>query len=136
MRKIRYVIRSKISETKFREILKYFVTDLTAKQIANFTKININTINRILKLLRQKIAKYFEQQAKFAGDIETDESYSGPKRVKGKSGHGAAKKIPVVGLLKRGGKIFTKIVENCDRCTLHKFIQEKVMSDSTVYTDG
>jgi transposase len=83
--KNKYIRRSKISEVKFREILKYFAADLTAKQIANFTKININTINRILKLLRQKIAQHCEKQAKLAGDIEADESYFGPK----KSGRGA-----------------------------------------------
>ena len=109
--KNKYIRRLKISEAKFREILKYFAAGLTAKQIANFTKININTINRILKLLRQKIAQHCEKQAKLAGDIEADESYFGPKRQKGKSGRGAEKKIPVVVLLKRNEKVYTNLFE-------------------------
>ena len=47
--KNRYFVRSRISEKKFREIIRYFSVDLTAVQIAHLTKLNINTINRILK---------------------------------------------------------------------------------------
>jgi len=39
-----------------------------------------------------------------AGEIEVDESYIGGVR-KGKRGRGAAGKIPVFGLLKRGGRV-------------------------------
>jgi len=39
----------------------------------------------------------------FDGEIEVDESYFGGWR-KGKHGRGAAGKVPVFGLLKRGGK--------------------------------
>ena len=44
------------------------------------------------------------------GTFELDESYFGAKRVRGKRGRGAAGKTPVFGLLKRGDKVFTKIV--------------------------
>ena len=42
-----------------------------------------------------------ESEAMFGGEIEVDESYFGGRR-KGKRGRGAAGKIPVFGLLKRG----------------------------------
>ena len=42
----------------------------------------------------------------FAGEIEVDESYFGGSR-KGNRGRGAAGKVPVFGLLKRGGKVYT-----------------------------
>ena len=45
----------------------------------------------------------------FAGEIEVDESYFGGAR-KGNRGRGAAGKVPVFGLLKRGGKVYTKII--------------------------
>ena len=48
----------------------------------------------------------------FAGEIEVDESYFGGAR-KGKHGREAAGKIPVFGLLKRGGKVYTKIISAC-----------------------
>jgi len=49
-----------------------------------------------------------ENEAMFGGEIEADESYFSGKR-KGKRGRGAAGKIPVFGILKRGEKIYTKI---------------------------
>jgi transposase len=45
----------------------------------------------------------------FGGEIEVDESYFEGKR-KGKRGRGAAGKVPVCGLLQRGGKVYTKII--------------------------
>ena len=37
--KNKYIIRSRISEAKFREILKYFAKDIEASKISNLTKI-------------------------------------------------------------------------------------------------
>jgi len=54
-----------------------------------------------------------EEARPFAGEVEIDESYFGARRVRGKRGRGAGGKTPVIGLLKRGGKVFTEIVENC-----------------------
>ena len=38
--KNKYIIRSRISEAKFREILKYFAEDIEASKISNLTKIS------------------------------------------------------------------------------------------------
>ncbi|MFH5832732.1 hypothetical protein [Halalkalibaculum sp. DA384] len=54
----KYVNRSKISEAKFREIVRLFSMDLTAIQIAELTDLNRNTVNRYLKGIRQRIAEY------------------------------------------------------------------------------
>ena len=50
--KNRYYIRSRISEKKFREIVKFFVADLTAQQIAFLSKTNRKTVNKILSGIR------------------------------------------------------------------------------------
>jgi len=47
-RKNKYYNRSRISEAKFREIIKYYSIDLNASQIAKLTNLNLNTINKIL----------------------------------------------------------------------------------------
>jgi transposase-like protein len=44
-----------------------------------------------------------------SGEIEADERYFGGVR-KGKRGRGAAGKVAVFGLLKRGGKVYTAII--------------------------
>ena len=55
--KNKYFICSHLSEKKFREIIKLFSTDLTASQIAFLTQTNRNTINKILKNIRIRIAE-------------------------------------------------------------------------------
>lgn len=83
--------------------------------------------------LRQLIASK-QPSYKLSGEIEADESYFGGGR-KGKRGRGAAGKIAVFGLLKRGGKVYTAIILNAKTETLLPIIEEKVMPDSIVYTD-
>lgn len=59
----KYVNRSKISEAKFRELIRYFSVDLTAIQIAELTGLNRNTVNRYLTEIRKKITRYSELSA-------------------------------------------------------------------------
>ena len=56
--------------------------------------------------------------------------------MRGKRGRGAAGKIKVFGLMKRKGKVFTQIVENCDRQTLQKIIKNRVDFSAEINTDG
>lgn len=136
-KKNKYYNRSRISEKKFREILKYFCFDETASKAAIYTSINRNTINKIYDQIRQKIFLLeFNGQEKFSGEFELDESYFGAKRVRGKKGRGAAGKTPVFGLLKRDGKVFVQIVKNCTREELMPIIQGKILEGSTINTDG
>ena len=44
---------SRISEAKFRQLLKLFCLDLTAVQITEITLLNRNTVNRYLKNIRE-----------------------------------------------------------------------------------
>ena len=52
--KNKYFIRSRISEKKFREIIKLFSADLTATQIAFLSGVSRPTINKILKQIRMR----------------------------------------------------------------------------------
>jgi len=137
IRKNKYYNRSRISEKKFREILKYFCYDETASKTAIYTSINRNTINKIYDQIRQKIFLALNwQEEKSFGEFELDESYFGAKRIRGKRGRGAAGKTPVFGLLKRDGKVFVQIVQNCTREQLMPIIQGKILEGSTINTDG
>ena len=53
----------------------------------------------------------------------------------GKRGRGAAGKVPVFGLLKRGGKVFVLPVPDARSDTLMPIIRRKIKPDSIVYTD-
>jgi transposase len=54
---------------------------------------------------------------------------------KGKRGRGAAGKVPVFGLLKRGGRVYTKIIPDASSATLMPIIERRIIPDSVVYTD-
>ncbi len=135
--KNKYYHRSRITEAKFREVLRYFCADLTAEQIAHFTHLNRNTINKILLLIRQRLVELSTTQPPHPkGEVEVDESYFGAKRVKGKRGRGALGKTIVFGILKRGGNVYTEIVPNCKSATLQAVIRGKVELDSVIHSDG
>lgn len=132
----KYANRSKISEAKFRQFLKLFSFDLDASQIALVTGLNRNTVNRYLIALRQRIAEYCERQAPVLGEIEVDESYFGPRRVKGLRGRGASSKTIVFGIFKRQGQVYTEIVPDCSRATLQAVIRGRVSVESIIHSDG
>ena len=135
--KNRYFIRSRISESKFRTILRYFSVDLTATQISSLTGLNINTINSILMKLRKKIADFCEKESIFSkGEIEIDESFFGARRVRGLRGRGAKGKTIVFGLKKRNGKVYTQVIKNCSQSVILPLINKKIPKTATLYTDG
>ena len=134
--KNKYINHSHISEAKFRRVVWLFCEDMTATQIANLTGLNRNTVNRLLTHIRTVIAAYCEATSPLSGEVEIDESYFGPRRVRGLRGRGAGKKIIVFGLLKRHGKVYTQIVPNVSRDTLKQVVQSKVEPESTIYSDG
>ena len=95
-----------------------------------------NTAAYYYQRLREIIAFHIEQESHevFDGEIEVDESYFGGRR-KNKRGRGAAGKVPVFGLLKRGGRVYTKIIPDASSATLIPIIERKVIPDSIVYSD-
>lgn len=88
-------------------MLEFFMGEVTARTVAELLGINRQTVRLYYHKVRQNIVKQLEaQSALFSGEVEVDESYFGGVR-KGKRGRGAAGKVPVFGLLKRGGKVYT-----------------------------
>ena len=83
----------------FCQVLRLFCADLTSTRIAEVTRINLNTVNRILQILRAKILKLTEAKSYFeTGEIETDESYFEVERVRSKQGREAGDKTKVFGI--------------------------------------
>ena len=81
--KNKYIAHSRISEKKFREILKYFAENIEASKVSNLTKISGATLCKIFREIRILMSKECEKISKFSGEIEIDESYFGSKRVRG-----------------------------------------------------
>ena len=91
--------------------------------------VNRKTAAYFFHRLRQIIARQLEDSLPVEGLVEVDESYFGGVR-KGKRGRGAAGKIPVFGILKRGGKVHTVMISNVRKDTLLPIIRQKVVPDS------
>ena len=134
--KNRYSRRSRISEGKIREVVRYFAVDLTALQAADLSGLNRNTINRIYKGLRERIVLACEAQRPLFGIVEVDESLFGARRVKGKRGRGAYGKTTVFGIHERQGQVYTEIVSDCSKATLQAIIRGKVAVESVINSDG
>ena len=73
--KNKYMVRSRISEAKFREILKYFTEDIEASKISNLTKISEATLCKIFKEIRILMSKECEKISKFSGEISSSQAH-------------------------------------------------------------
>jgi transposase len=133
----RYIRAARISERKFKGLVKMFGADVPALTAGKLMVVNRKTSQRIYELLRRRaVAMAVDEARPFTGEVEIDESYFGPRRVRGRRGRGAGGKTPVIGLLKRGGKVFTGVVQNCSKAELEPIIKGQVLSQATIYTDG
>ena len=134
--KNRYFNRSKLSEAKFRQIVKHFALDLTATECAALSGISVRSVNSIYLRMRVRMAQWCSQRSPLCGELEADESYFGPRRVRGKRGRGAGNKTIVFGLLKRGDQVYTEIVPDASKRTLQAIIRGKADPLSVINTDG
>ena len=126
----------KILEKHQLRLLEFFVLEVTARSAADLVGIQANTAALFYHKIRQVIAAQLDLQAEemLGGEIELDESYFGGAR-KGKRGRGAAGKVIVFGILKRGDRVYTKVIADTKAKTLMPIIIRKIAPDSIVYTD-
>ena len=128
--------KSRLKASIQTQLINYFVSGSTARTAAELAGVNKTTAAYYFHRLRELIAFHTDHEADdvFGGEVEVDESYFGGTR-KGKRGRGAAGKVPVFGLLKRGGRVYAKIIPDASSATLLPIIERKVIPDSIVYSD-
>ena len=134
--KKRAFFRSNISRAKYRQVVRLFAMDLEATKVAQLTHLSRRTVNRYFHLFRVRIAAACEVGQALAGTVEVDESYFGPRRVRGKVGRGAYRKTIVFGIFKRNGTVYTRIIPNARKRTIQPIICRKVAPGTTVHSDG
>ena len=93
-----------------------------------------------------KIRQYMEMENShtLSGDVEIDETFVGgkninrhkDKKVEKCQGRSYKDKVPVFGILERGGNLFAKVVPNTQAKTLVPIVKKNVDVGSSVYTDG
>lgn len=94
--------------------------------------------------IRKFAARVNEKDTSLSGEVEIDETFVGgknknrhkDKKVEKCQGRSFKDKVPVFGILERGGKLIAKVVPNTQAKTLVPIIKEYVKEESVVYTDG
>ena len=127
--------KSRLSQSKQQRLIELFISGSTARTAAALVGVHRNTAAYYFQRLRQLICQAVEDETPFFGEIEVDESYFGGRR-KGKRGRGAAGKVPVFGILKRGGRVYTKVIPDARSTTLMRIMEQRIVPDSIVYTDS
>jgi transposase len=128
--------KSRLLPSIQQELIRQFVAGVPARTASELTSVNRNTAILFFHKLRELIADRLAEEAPFLdGEVEVDESYFGGAR-KGKRGRGAAGKVPVFGLLKRGGKVHAVMIPDAKSLTLMGIMRERIRPDSIVYTDS
>ncbi|HTE15798.1 MAG TPA: transposase, partial [Burkholderiales bacterium] len=99
-------------------LMEFFVLEVTARSAADLLGLQANTAALFYRKVRELIAEQAATDEELlGGEVEADESYFGGVR-KGKRGRGAAGKVPVFGILKRGGKVFVLPIPDAKSDTL------------------
>ena len=106
----------------------------TARTAAPLVGVSKSTAAYYFLRLRMIITQDRAEETLLVGAIEVDESYFGGHR-KGKRGRGAAGKVPVFGILKRDGRVYTQVIPNTKVQMLLGIMQERIVLNSIVYTD-
>ena len=126
--------KSRLSNHKQERLIEHFVSGSTARTAAELVNVNKSTAAYYFHRLREIIALETQNTHVLSGEFEVDESYFGGTR-KGRRGRGAAGKVPVFGILKRGGKVYTQVIPDASSRTLIPIIEDRIMPDSIVYSD-
>lgn len=129
----RWIGQSRLSSRQWLRLIKLFELEVSTRRIAQQLKIAYNTSYKAVLALRLAILANSSISG-LKGEVELDESYFGGHR-KGNRGRGAAGKVPVFGILERGGKVSVEVVPNVTAATLTGLTVKKVRRGSIVYTD-
>ncbi len=107
---------------------------ISARQLARDLDVNKNTAWFMAMRIRNAMV---DQRELLTGIVEMDETYVGgkPRKGGGKRGRGT-KKVPVVGMLARGGKVKAKVVKNVTAKMLASLVRGHVATtEATMMTD-
>lgn len=105
---------------------------ISAKQLEREIGVTYKTAWRMFKLIRHELMEQDDELME--GPVEADETYyGGTRRGMGQGYRG--NKVPVFGVVQRGGRVRAMTVPNAKKATLMPHIQRYVLPSATVYTD-
>ena len=106
---------------------------ISAKQLERELGCTYKTAWRMFNKVRALLGEEIE---KLSGEVEADEAYMGG-RERGKRGRPGkdSKKVPVLGIVQRGGKVAALVTQDTTTKSIRPIIREYVLPASLVYTD-
>ena len=106
---------------------------ISAKQLERELGVTYKTAWRMFNQIRKLMA---DDTGMLGGEVEMDETYIGGKEkgVMGRPGRNS-KKVPVFGIVERGGKVAALVTRDVSRATVMPIIESKVLPRSLIYTD-
>jgi transposase-like protein len=115
---------------------------ISSRQLGRDLDVNKNTAWYLGMRIRRAMAEGAEREL-LTGIVEMDETYIGGKPRPGgparKRGRGSEAKIPVVGMIERGGKVRAQVAKRNKGLTAKRMStmvrQNICVADATVYTD-
>ena len=98
----------------------------------------------MLHRIRKAFGISNDKNKEIGGDVEIDETFVGgknknrhkDKKVEHCQGRSFKDKVPVFGMIQRGGILIAKAVEDTKASTLIEIIHKFVCKESVIYTDG
>ena len=131
----RWLAQMRLTPRQWLWVVKLFELEVSARKMAQQLALSYPTALRAVTTLRRSlVAGTPGGEELLRGEVEADEAYFGGKR-KGKRGRGAAGKVPVFGILERGGRVRVEAVRNVTAQTLLASTVKGVRRGSVVYTD-
>jgi transposase-like protein len=107
---------------------------ISAKQLEREIGVTYKTAWRMFHLIRNELMEQDDDQ--LDGVVEVDEMFVGGKRkdTRGRSPKGP--KIPVLGMVQRGGRVKAVVISDTTALTMYPHIRKQVRTGSEVFTDA
>lgn len=114
---------------------------ISATQLAKDIAVSLKTAWFMLQKIRVTFA--IPKTMKLDGEVELDETFVGGKnknrhankKVKNSQGRSFKDKVPVLGMLQRGGNVICKVVKDTSKKSLTSPILCKIKHSATLFTD-
>ena len=134
----RWLAHCRVSLQTWLWLIKLFELEVTALRAARQTGLSYPTAWRAFTVIRRALVTQ-EEPALLTREVEVDESYFGPIRSKrargGPTGRGTRAKIPVFGVLERGGQVAVEVIRDASARSLLDSTVKLVKRGSIVYSD-
>ena len=135
--KKRYVTVSKLSDAKFRVLIKCFCDNYTALQIAHLLNINRNTANMWINRIRKRLYLLVEKERlKNATFVQVDETFFNKSKSPFCKSFLPEQEIAVFGIIDHTGKVYARIIHKVCRKEIIPVIRQCCAKNATIYTDG